>query len=101
MAANAFDMEFDRLKSEVAGLRKQIGNLLDAVKTPTGQERERRFYQRAYDRARQAGETARERASDAYGVVDKNVKQRPWTSSMVALGTGIVLGVLLDHRYRH
>jgi len=62
--------------------------------------RGRRFYRRLYKQARHAGETARDQASEAYGFIDKKMKQRPWTGGLVALGTGILVGVLLDQRYR-
>jgi len=100
MSASAFDMEFNRLKSEVVGLRKQIGAMLDVVKDPS-QVRGRRFYRRLYKRAQQAGETARDQAGQAYGFIDKKMKKRPWTGGLIMFGTGILVGALLDHRYRH
>lgn len=99
MASTEVDKELDQLKSDVATLREDMATLIDTMKA-AGMEQGREAYDRAYSRARQAGERVRERAGEAYGVVGREVEDRPLTSVLVAFGTGFVVGMLLDRGRR-
>jgi ElaB/YqjD/DUF883 family membrane-anchored ribosome-binding protein len=98
MASNNIDAEISQLKSDVANLRKDMSELVDALKD-AGTEKGHEYYDRAYQQAQNAGEYARERAAEAYGTFGKEVEERPLTSVLTAFGTGFVVGLLLDRRH--
>ncbi len=89
--------ELEQLKSDVATLREDMATLVDTIKQ-AGMEEGREAYERVQARAREAGADVRRRTSEAYGVVGREVEERPLTSILVAFGTGFVVGMLLDRR---
>lgn len=94
---NEVDKELDQLKSDVATLREDMSTLIQTMKQ-AGMEEGREAYDRVQARARQTGEDARRRANEAYGIVGREVEERPLTSILAAFGTGFVVGMLLDRR---
>lgn len=98
MANTSVDTEINQLKSDVATLRKDMADLMGALKD-AGAEQGRKTYNRAYQQAQRTGQYARERATDAYETVGKEVENRPLTSVLTAFGTGFVVGMLLDRRH--
>jgi ElaB/YqjD/DUF883 family membrane-anchored ribosome-binding protein len=98
MATSNFDAELDQLKTDVADLRKDIVILIEAMKD-AGVNRGKEYYDQAYQRAKEKGESVRHRASETYGAFGKGVEERPLTSVLAAFGTGFVVGMILDHRH--
>ncbi len=97
MATNEVNQELEQLKSDVATLREDMATLIDTLKQ-AGTEEGREVYDRVQTRARQAGANVRRSTSEAYGVVGREVEERPLTSILAAFGTGFVVGMLLDRR---
>jgi ElaB/YqjD/DUF883 family membrane-anchored ribosome-binding protein len=100
MATDEINKELNQLKSDIADLREDMASLVKALKD-AGIDQGRQAYDRAYERARRAGESVRERADEAYGAFGKEVEERPLTSVLAAFGTGFVVGMLLDRRHHH
>jgi len=99
MANDEVNKELNQLKSDIADLREDMASLVQAMKN-AGVEQGRQAYDRAYEKAREAGNSARQRADQAYGAFEREVEERPFTSVLAAFGTGFVVGMLLDRR-RH
>jgi ElaB/YqjD/DUF883 family membrane-anchored ribosome-binding protein len=89
--------ELNQLKSDIDDLRVDTASLVKALKD-AGIDQGREVYNRAYERARHAGETVREQANEAYSAIGREVEEHPLTSVLVAFGTGFVVGMLLDRR---
>ncbi|MGD8592351.1 MAG: hypothetical protein PVG20_07605 [Thioalkalispiraceae bacterium] len=98
MANEDITSEVNKLKSDISDLRKDMASLVKAIKD-AGLDQGQQAFDRAYERARQAGESVRDRAEDAYGVFGKEVESRPLTSVLTAFGVGFVAGMLLDRRH--
>ena len=98
MATEQINKEVDQLKSDIAALRADMSSLIKTLKE-AGIDQGREYYDRASERVQQAGDTVRNRASDAYGAVGKEVEEHPLTSVLAAFGTGFVVGMLLDRRH--
>jgi len=89
--------EMDKIKSDVASLREDLGSLLEVIKK-SGFEQGRDFYDKAYERARNAGQSVRDRADEAYTAIGKEVGDYPFVSLLTAFATGFVVGMALDRR---
>jgi ElaB/YqjD/DUF883 family membrane-anchored ribosome-binding protein len=98
MANDDFTSELNKLKADLSDLRKDVASLVKVLKD-AGVDQGRQAYDRAYERARQTGESVRERAEDAYDIFGKEVESRPFTSVLTAFGVGFVAGMLLDRRH--
>lgn len=98
MENREINKELDQVKADIAALRKDMASLLDAVKN-AGTEQGKEFYDRAYERARQAGESIREQADNAYSAFGKEVGDYPLVSMLTAFATGFVVGMVLDRRH--
>lgn len=98
MASEDITGELNKLKKDISDLRADMASLVKTLKD-AGLDQGREAFDRAYERARQAGESVRERAEDAYGVFGKEVESRPLTSVLTAFGVGFVAGMLLDRRH--
>lgn len=98
MANEDISNELKKLKSDIADLRSDVASLVRTLKD-AGLEQGQQAYDQAYERARQAGESVRARAEDAYDAFGKEVESRPLTSVLTAFGVGFVVGMLLDHRH--
>jgi ElaB/YqjD/DUF883 family membrane-anchored ribosome-binding protein len=98
MENKEINKELDQVKSDIAALRKDMASLLDAVKT-VGAEQGKEFYEKAYERARNAGESIREQAGDAYSSFGREVGEYPLVSMLSAFATGFVVGMVLDRRH--
>jgi ElaB/YqjD/DUF883 family membrane-anchored ribosome-binding protein len=97
MENREINKELDKIKSDVASLREDMGSLLEVIKK-SGLEQGRDFYDKAYERARRAGESARDRADEAYAAIGKEVGDYPFVSLLTAFATGFVVGMVLDRR---
>jgi len=97
MANEELNKELDQVKSDIAELREDMAELLRTMKE-AGMAEGRDYYDRAYDRARQAGESVRDRANEAYASLGKEVEERPLTSVLTAFATGLVVGIVMDRR---
>jgi ElaB/YqjD/DUF883 family membrane-anchored ribosome-binding protein len=97
MANTNVDTDINQLKSDVAKLRKDMADLMGVLKD-AGAEQGREVYNRAYQQAQRTGQYARERATQAYDTVGKEVEDHPLTSVLTAFGTGFVVGIFLDWR---
>lgn len=98
MANEDISNELKKLKSDIADLRSDVASLVRTLKD-AGLEQGQQAYDQAYERARQAGESVRARAEDAYDAFGKEVESRPLTSVLTSFGVGFVVGMLLDHRH--
>jgi len=98
MATEQINREVDQLKSDIAALRADMSSLIKVIKD-TGIDKGRQYYGQASDRVQQAGDTVRQKATDAYTTVGKEVEEHPFTSVLTAFGTGFVVGMLLDRRH--
>jgi ElaB/YqjD/DUF883 family membrane-anchored ribosome-binding protein len=98
MANEDIDREVEQLKSDIADLREDMASLVKVLKD-AGLEQGKRVYERTYERARGAGDAARERADRAYESFGREVEERPLASVLTAFGTGFVVGMLLDGRH--
>jgi len=99
MATEDISNEVKKLKADIADLRDDVASLVNTLKA-AGLEQGQQAYEEVYERARQAGESVRVRAEDAYDAFGKEVESRPLTSVLTAFGVGFVVGMVLDHR-RH
>jgi ElaB/YqjD/DUF883 family membrane-anchored ribosome-binding protein len=99
MAVEDINKEMNQIKADVKALRDDMASLMRTLKD-AGVEQGREAYDRAYENARQAGESVRNRAGEAYSAFGKEVEEHPLTSVLAAFGTGFVVGMLLDHRHR-
>jgi len=98
MESREIDKELDKVKSDLAGLREDMASLLDALKK-SGVDQGKEFYDRASERVRNAGETLRNRADEAYGTIGKEVCDYPLMSLLAAFASGLVVGMVMDrHR---
>jgi len=97
MANEEISNELKKLKSDIADLRSDVTSLVKTLKS-AGIEKGQQAYEEVYERARQAGESARDRAEDVYDAFGKEVESRPLASVLTAFGVGFVVGMLLDHR---
>jgi ElaB/YqjD/DUF883 family membrane-anchored ribosome-binding protein len=89
--------EMNQLKSDIADLRDHMASLVKALKD-AGIDQGREAYNRASDRARQARESVRAQADEAYSAIGREVEEHPLASVLAAFGTGFVVGMLLDRR---
>jgi len=90
--------ELDQVKSDVSKLREDMADLLQAVKN-AGVEEGQKYYDRAYERASNAGEKVRSRANEAYASIGREVEERPLTSVLTVFATGFFVGMLMDRRH--
>lgn len=97
METKEINKEMDKVKSDIANLREDMAELLKAVKT-SGVEQGKEFYEEAYDRARRTGDSVREKASHAYGALEREVEEYPLMSLLAAFATGFVAGMIMDRR---
>lgn len=89
--------ELNQLKSDIADLRGDMASLVKALKD-AGIDQGREAFNRTSERARQASESVREQADEAYSAIGRAVEEHPLTSVLAAFGTGFVVGMLLDRR---
>ena len=99
MAIDDINKEVNQIKSDIKALREDMAALMHTLKE-AGVEQGRQAYDRAYEGARHAGESVRDRAGEAYSAFGKEVEEHPLTSVLAAFGTGFVVGMLLDRRHR-
>lgn len=92
-AADEISKDMDQLKKDLASLRADIGSLMTAVK-----ERGVEQGQSAFEWVRGTGERARDQAKATEERVEQYIEGRPLTSTLVAFGSGFVIGMLLGHR---
>ncbi len=90
--------DLNKVKSEIANLREDMASLLQAMKD-AGVEQGHEYYDRASKRARQTGESIRDRASEAYSTIDRVVEERPLTSVLTAFATGFIVSMFMDRRH--
>lgn len=100
MATENITKELDQLRSDVADLKDDMASLVGTLKN-AGIEQGRQYYNKAYEKARSAGDSVRDKADEAYGAFGREVGERPLTSALAAFGTGFVVGMLLDRRHHH
>ncbi|MGD8569306.1 MAG: DUF883 domain-containing protein [Gammaproteobacteria bacterium] len=98
MATEDISSEVKKLKADISELRGDLASLVKTLKD-AGINQGQQAYDRAYERARQAGESARARAEDAYETFGREVESRPLTSVLTAFGVGFAVGILLDRRH--
>lgn len=98
MATENISSELNKLKADISELRGDLASLVKTLKD-AGINEGQQAYDRAYERARQAGESVRARAEDAYENFGREVESRPLTSVLTAFGVGFAVGILLDHRH--
>ncbi len=91
------NQEMKQLKSDIADLREDLASLVQAVRD-TGTERGEKLYERATERAREAGGTAQRHATESYDAIGREVGQHPLASVAAAFATGFVVGMVLDRR---
>lgn len=89
--------ELNQLKSDIADLRDHMASLVKALKD-AGIDQGREAYNKASERARQASESVRAQADEAYSAIGREVEEHPLTSVLAAFGTGFVVGMLLGRR---
>jgi ElaB/YqjD/DUF883 family membrane-anchored ribosome-binding protein len=97
MQNEAIDKELNELKSDLSDLREDMASLLKTLRD-AGIDQGQEAYERAYQRARRAGESVRTHADEAYSRIGREVEEHPLTSVLAAFGTGFVVGMLLDRR---
>lgn len=96
--------EIDTLKSDVAKLRDDIGELVSALvdlvgdKAAATRTRVESEAKERLDELRAALERARERGGRAVGQMEHQIEERPLLSVLAAFGIGLILGKLLDRK---
>jgi ElaB/YqjD/DUF883 family membrane-anchored ribosome-binding protein len=98
MANEELNKELNQVKSDIAELREDMAELLRTMKD-AGMAQGQEAYDRAYERARQAGESVKDKANEAYASLGKEVEERPLTSVLTAFATGLVVGIVMDRRH--
>lgn len=78
------DTELEKLKSDLATLRRDVASLTETLK------------ERGTARARATAEGMRDQATQAAQTVGHQIEDRPYTSVLTAFGIGLVIGRLLD-----
>jgi ElaB/YqjD/DUF883 family membrane-anchored ribosome-binding protein len=88
----AYDITAD-IKDELASLRTQMNTLMTTIRDMGAEGG-----QKAYESAREVGQIARDQAIAAHQNVGHYIEERPYTSVIVAFGTGLAVGTLLAAR---
>lgn len=99
MAVDDINKEMNQIKADIKALRDDMASLMRTLKD-VGVDQGKQAYDSAYENVRNAGETVRERAGEAYNTFGKEVEEHPLTSVLAAFGTGFVVGMLLDRSHR-
>ncbi|SFN08121.1 DUF883 family protein [Nitrosomonas communis] len=85
--------EIDELKTEFAVLRDDLGSLVTSLKNLVGKQSEK-----VVGLAEDAKEIVRTQAKATGENAEKYIKERPLTSTLVAFGSGFVVGLLLSNK---
>ena len=89
-------------REEVDRLREKLADAESKLRAGAGEAREkaRDYYEQARVRGREYYDDAAERLDEAQRYIVERVQERPVQSTAIALGVGVVLGLLLSGRRR-
>lgn len=93
MASASDTADLDKVKEDLAALRKDLSALADAYK-----ENARGQAAGVAARARSGAEQVGAKAREGVSVVSHQIEERPLTSALVAFAAGLAIGKLLDRR---
>lgn len=85
--------EIDQLKKELSTLRSDLGSLGATLKNLVDKQSEK-----VVDFASDAKEIVRSQAKATEESAEKYIRERPLTSTLVAFGSGFVVGLLLSNK---
>jgi ElaB/YqjD/DUF883 family membrane-anchored ribosome-binding protein len=98
--AKASEHDYAQLEAEFAKLRNDVASLAEAVKDVAATEAKgvSEALLNSWDRAKQArkaSKRARKEALDAAETLQTNIEEHPISSILIALGVGVVVGMIL------
>jgi ElaB/YqjD/DUF883 family membrane-anchored ribosome-binding protein len=88
--ATATEKDLEELKSQYASLKSDLAEMSKSLSTLT-----RDGVAEGRKQVSEVADQAREQASETWGVLEKEIEERPITSLAVALGIGFVIGKLI------
>ena len=83
----------EAIREDLGNLREDIAGLTRALKDGLDEQS-----QDAFERLRHSAEAGREQISKARDAAAAQVEQRPLSSIILALGLGLLIGMLFDRR---
>ncbi len=88
--ATATEKDLEELKSQYASLKSDLAEMSKSLSTLT-----RDGVAEGRKQVSEVADQAREQANETWGVLEKEIEERPITSLAVALGIGFVIGKLI------
>jgi ElaB/YqjD/DUF883 family membrane-anchored ribosome-binding protein len=92
-SADEFSKEMDQLRKEFTTLRHELGSLMTSVKGQAAKQGDK-----VVDLAQDTEKSVRKQTKAAGESVEKYIEERPFTSALVAFGSGFVIGMLLSNK---
>lgn len=103
-ASEDVQKELNQLREDLQSMRGDMSELVQSI-ADLGRQRASGLgdeaSQQLHDRLEQLEQTygrAQQRGKEAYGDMERRIRERPLTSLCFALGLGVVLGTLLHRR---
>ena len=95
MAERSLDKEMDLLKDELGKIKKDLGGLVDSIKSvsKSGAKATRSSVETEFEKA---FSDFQERSQQYVASTEKGITDRPFGSVAVAFGVGLLVGKLLD-----